>query len=69
MVEEEMDIKPNLMRNILSRSWTAKRKPLKKAIKMFKVQWRHHTEKEATWETKEYLDKNYPEFLPKNVGT
>jgi hypothetical protein len=36
---------------------------------MYKAQWSHHTEEEATWETEEYLNKNYLEFLPKNVGT
>lgn len=38
-------------------------------VKMFKVQWSNHTEEEITWETEEYLNKNYPEFVPKNVGT
>jgi hypothetical protein len=38
-------------------------------VKMFMVQWRNHTEEEATSKTEEYLNKNYPEFLPKNVGT
>jgi hypothetical protein len=41
----------------------------KKAIRMYKAQWSHHTEEEATWETEEYLNKKYLEFLPKNVGT
>ena len=31
--------------------------------------WSNHTEEEATWETEDYLNKNYPEFLPKGVGT
>jgi hypothetical protein len=29
---------------------------------MYKVKWSNHT---ATWETEDYLIKNYPEFLPK----
>jgi hypothetical protein len=40
-----------------------------KAIKMYKVQWSNHTEEETRWEIKDYLNKNYPEFLPKSVGT
>jgi hypothetical protein len=40
-----------------------------KAIKMYKIQWSNHTEEEATWEAKDYLSKNYPDFLPKKVGT
>jgi hypothetical protein len=36
---------------------------------MYKIQWSNHTEDVATWETKDYLSKNYPDFLHKNVGT
>jgi hypothetical protein len=32
-------------------------------IKMFKIQWDHHTEEEATWETEDYLQRNFPDFL------
>jgi hypothetical protein len=32
-------------------------------VKMFKIQWNHHTEGEATWETEDYLQKNFPDFL------
>jgi hypothetical protein len=28
---------------------------------MYKIQWNHHTEEEATWETESYLQHN---FLP-----
>jgi hypothetical protein len=30
---------------------------------MYKILWDHHTEEEATWETEDYLQKNFPEFL------
>jgi hypothetical protein len=30
---------------------------------MCKVQWSHHTEKEATWETKEELKKEFPSLF------
>jgi hypothetical protein len=33
-------------------------------IRFFKVQWSHHFEQEATWETKEFLCSKSPEFLP-----
>jgi hypothetical protein len=39
-----------------------------KTIKMYKIQWSNHTEEEATWETKNFLCKNYPGCLPKGVG-
>jgi hypothetical protein len=40
-----------------------------KTIKMYKIQWSNHTEEEATWETKNFLRTNYPDCLPKKVGT
>ena len=38
-------------------------------IKMYKVQWSNHTKEEATWETKDFLNINYPDFVSKSVGT
>src|SRR3954462_9519438 len=29
-----------------------------------KVQWSHHSEKEATWERENHLRADYPSFLP-----
>ena len=40
-----------------------------KAIIMYKIQWSNHTKEEATWETEEYLSRNYPDFLTEEVGT
>jgi hypothetical protein len=34
-----------------------------KRIKMCKVQWSHHTEKEATWEREEELKAEFPRFF------
>jgi hypothetical protein len=39
------------------------RKTRRQYIKMYKIQWSHHAVEEATWETKHYLNKNYPGFL------
>jgi hypothetical protein len=36
---------------------------------MFKIQWSHHTEEEATWETESYLQRNFPDFLQANLQT
>ena len=38
-------------------------------VKMYKIQWKHHTEEEATWETEFYLRRNFPDFLRTNPGT
>jgi hypothetical protein len=35
----------------------------RKNIKMYKILWDHHTVEEATWETEDYLRKNFPGFL------
>jgi hypothetical protein len=34
-----------------------------KTLKFYKVQWNQHTKDEATWETQDYLEKNFPGFL------
>jgi hypothetical protein len=39
------------------------RKTPRHTVKMYKIQWSHHTEGEATWETEEYLNIKYPGFL------
>jgi hypothetical protein len=36
----------------------------RRTIQFYKVQWSHHFEKEATWETEYFLCSNYPYFLP-----
>jgi hypothetical protein len=32
-------------------------------VKMYKIQWSHHIEEEATWETEQFLNTKYPNFL------
>jgi hypothetical protein len=39
------------------------RKTSRQTIRMYKIQWKHHTEEEATWETEEYLKTKYLGFL------
>jgi len=39
-----------------------------KAIPMYKIQWNHHTEEEATWETEHYLNQNFLGFLDSTKG-
>jgi hypothetical protein len=71
LIELEMEIEPDL-----AYEWhpikifdCKERSTHKRAIKIYKVQWSHHTEEEAMCKTEEYLNMNYLEFLPKNVGT
>jgi len=35
---------------------------------MYKIQWNHHTEEEATSETENFLQRNFPDFLRTNSG-
>jgi hypothetical protein len=32
------------------------RKTRRKTVRMYKIQWSHHTEEEVTWEMEEYLN-------------
>jgi hypothetical protein len=36
---------------------------LRRTLKFYKIQWNQHMEDEATWETQNFLDKNFPGFL------
>jgi hypothetical protein len=45
---------------ILAENW---KQLCNKAIKYCKVQWKHHPEREATWEKEEDLRIAYPEFF------
>jgi hypothetical protein len=40
------------------------RQTRRQKVKMYKIQWIHHTEEEATWETEQFLNAKYPDFLP-----
>jgi hypothetical protein len=42
---------------------TSERVTRNKRIKMCKVQWSHHTKKEATWEREEELKAKFPSFF------
>jgi hypothetical protein len=39
-----------------------------RSIRMYKVQWSHHSVEEATWEMEDFLRSRFPDFLPKGVG-
>jgi hypothetical protein len=40
------------------------RKTRRQTVRMYKIQWSHHTEEEATWEMEDYLNTKYPGFFP-----
>jgi len=44
------------------------RGPRRKVIPMYKIQWNHHTEEEATWKTEHYLNQNFLGFLDSTKG-
>ena len=48
---------------------TKERSIRREKVKMYKIQWNHHTEEEATWETEHYLQQNFPDFFRMNPGT
>ncbi|KAK1629861.1 hypothetical protein QYE76_004176 [Lolium multiflorum] len=71
---DELELQPDLTyiekpAKILEESWKQLRN---KAIKYCKIQWKHHPEREATWEKEEDLRKTYPElfrYYNHNFGT
>jgi hypothetical protein len=71
LAEPEMEIEPDLSYQehpvkILDRK---ERSTHAKSIKMYKIQWSNHSEEEASWETEDFLRSNYPDYLPKEIGT
>jgi hypothetical protein len=44
------------------------RKTRRQTIRMYKIQWSHHTEEEATWVAEEYLNTKYSSFLQSRNG-
>jgi hypothetical protein len=46
---------------------TKERSTRRETIRMYKIQWSHHTEEEATWETESYLQHNFPDFFQANL--
>jgi hypothetical protein len=35
----------------------------RKTVKFFKIQWRNHSEEEATWESEDFLCSHHPDFV------
>ena len=69
--QQDLKIEPDLScveypMKILDRK---ERSTRKEKVKMYKIQWNHHIEEEASWETEHYLQRNFPDFLRTNPGT
>jgi hypothetical protein len=63
--QQAIEIKPDLsyVERPIKILHTKKRSTRRKKIKMYKILWDHHTIEETTWETEDYLKKNFPDFL------
>ena len=62
---EKLNLQPDLSyeeqpEKILRENWKRLRN---RAIKYCLVQWKNHSEREATWETEEELRRNYPQLF------
>jgi hypothetical protein len=66
---QAIEIEPNLTytEHPLRVLDTKERSTRRETIRMFKIQWNHHTKEEATWETKTYLQHNFPDFFQANL--
>jgi hypothetical protein len=65
---QSIEIQPDLsyVEHLIKVLDTKERSTRRETIRMFKIQWDHHTEEEATWETESYLQRNFPDFLQAN---
>ena len=69
--QQDLEVEPDLsyveypMKILDSKERSTRREK----VRMYKIQWNHHTEKEATWETEHYLQQNFLDFLRMNPGT
>ena len=69
--QQDLEVEPDLsyaeypMKILDSKERSTRREK----VRMYKIQWNHHTEEESTWETEYYLQQNFPDFLRRNPGT
>jgi len=69
--QQDLEVEPDLsyVEYLMKILDSKERSTRRKKVKMYKIQWNHHTEEEATWETEHYLQQNFPDFLRTNPGT
>jgi hypothetical protein len=59
-IESDLSLAEYLMRVLDQKE----RETRRRRVKMYKIRWSHHTEEEATWETEQFFNTKYPDFLP-----
>jgi hypothetical protein len=62
-IEPDFSLIEHPLRVLDQKEWKTRRQ----TVTMYKIQWSHHTEEEATWETKEYLNDSFRDSC--NLGT
>jgi hypothetical protein len=65
ITEDNASIEPDfsLIEHPLRVSDQKQRNTRRQTVRMYKIQWSHHMEEEANWETEDYLNTKYPGFL------
>jgi hypothetical protein len=71
LLEPELEIEPDVsyQERPVKVLGQKERSTRARSIRMYKVQWSHHSVEEATWETEDFLRSRFPDFLPKGVDT
>ena len=69
--QQDLEVEPDLsyVEHPMKILDSKERSTRREKVKMYKIQWELHTEEEATWETENYLQQNFPDFLRTNPGT
>ena len=69
--QQDLEVEPDLsyVEYLMKILDSKERSTRREKVKMYKIQWNHHTEEEATWGTEHYLQENFPNFLRMNSGT
>jgi hypothetical protein len=59
-LEPNLTYKAYLIKVLDQQDWVTRNK----TTQFYKIQWNDHSKDEVTWEHEEFLQFNYPEFLP-----
>jgi hypothetical protein len=69
--QQDLEVEPDLsyMEYPMKILDSKERSTRREKVRMYKIQWKHHTEEEATWEIEHYIQRNFSDFLRTNPGT